>query len=122
MAIYLLQGNVKWRPRSVKAIEEAELTDLGRKFYECETASWRKMLLTQPPVRDVVVYAVQSGSGKGTEELLDARVPVKDERGVTMGMILEASETARRRDLGVKRNDSGYVSILIEEEEVLGVC
>jgi hypothetical protein len=124
---YLLQGNVKWRPKWVKALDESDLLRLGEEFFECETASWRRMLLTQPPIKEVVVYVSpgveapgEKKVARGIEELINAQVHVKDGKGVTMGMILEASAQAKKRSVGVKRNDSGYASldILIDEREV----
>jgi hypothetical protein len=123
---YLLTGKVKWRPKWVKALDDTDLHNLGDEFFECPTATWRGMLLTQPPIREVVVYvgAEEGGQsmGRSVQDLMQAQVVVKDERGVTMGMILEASERARRKSAEMgrgRRNDSGYASveIVIEEEE-----
>jgi len=122
---YLLQGSVKWRPKWVKALDGADLQRPGPEFFECQTATWRGMLLTQPPIKEVVVY-VEFDEGeevvkRDVNELLQAQVVIKDPKGVTMGMILAASERARRKsaELGRgRRNDSGYASICIGEEEV----
>jgi hypothetical protein len=124
-AIYLLTGNVKWRPKWVKALDDTDLGRLGPEFFECQTASWRNMLLTQPPVKELVVYVGfdegEKAATRGMQELLDAQVVIKDPQGVTMGMVLAASERARRKsaELGRgKRHDSGYASICIDEAEV----
>jgi hypothetical protein len=122
---YLLQGNVKWRPKWVKALDDTDLRRLGPEFFECGTATWRGMLLTQPPIKEFVVYVGfdegEEPETRGVQELLEAQVVVRDEKGVTMGMIVEASEKARRRSAERgrgKRNDSGYASIMISEAEV----
>jgi hypothetical protein len=129
LSTYLLQGNIKWRPKWIKALDEAELRELGEEFFECESASWRRMLLTQPPIKEVVVYVAPPPTPveiegekivrRGISELMDAQIVVKNKKGVTMGMILDASERARRKSIGVRRNDSGYASIVVEEEEVV---
>jgi len=99
---------------------------LGDKFWECETASWRNMVLTQPPVKEMVVYAgLEDGKGgsRRIEDLVNAQVAIKSVDGVTMGMVFDASIKARRKSRcgDVKRNDSGYASLDILEEEVMVV-
>jgi len=132
MTTYLLTGHPKWRPKFVEALGSEDMDRLGAEFFECETASWRGMLLTQPPSREVVVYAGHEDGGDGDEEakgprtvedLTNSQVVLKSETGVTMGMIWEASRVAKRRSLEVRakrvrRNDSGYASIGSAETQV----
>ena len=98
------------------------------------------MLLTQPPVKEVVVYAGLEESSRpsssstarsssdgsfsetflkvpsSVDDLVQARVVVKNNSGVTMGMIFDASIEARRRSQVIarkkltERKDSGYAS------------
>lgn len=139
LGIYLLQGNPKWRPKYIKALGAADFERLGDNFYE-PNASWRDMLLTQPPVKEIVVYShieerSQSDKRKSRrglfareeeprqpsvpsmEEMVKASVTVKNKNGVTMGMIIDAGIEARRRGSAAAkrqtsdRKDSGYVSL-----------
>jgi len=122
LGIFLLQGNPKWRPKFVKALAPADFERLGTEFF-AQDASWRDMLLTQPPVKEIVVYSNIEDSSKpfarkskrsiftreqqeeGTrqpsipsmEEIMQASVTVKHKNGVTMGMIVDAGIEARRR-------------------------
>jgi hypothetical protein len=137
--IYLLQGNPKWRPKYIRALGPADFARLGNDFFEPD-ASWRNMLLTQPPVKEMVVYSQIEESLKTTpkktkrisfareeeqrqpstpslEEMMKASVPIKCQTGITMGMIVNAGIEARRRgSIAAKRQasdrkDSGYVSL-----------
>jgi len=122
LGTYLLQGNPKWRPKFIKALAEEDVLRLGPEFFRCETATWRNMLLTQPPVKEVVVYAgFEDGVkvSRNVEDLVNAQVSVKSAHGVTMGMIYDASAKANRKSKwsDVRRNDSGYGSIGSVEED-----
>ncbi|KAF2428607.1 hypothetical protein EJ08DRAFT_321320 [Tothia fuscella] len=120
LSTYLLQGAVKWRPKWVKALDESDLEALEPGLLECESASWRKMLLTQPPIKEMNVYVAptivegEKGVPRGVSDLMDAQVLIKNDNGITIGMIIEAGEKARRRSIGVKRNDSGYASVDVQ--------
>lgn len=139
LGIYLLQGNPKWRPKYIKALGAADFEKVGDNFYE-PNASWRDMLLTQPPVKEIVVYShieersqsdkrrprrglcareeeLRQPSVPSMEEMVKASVTVKNKNGVTMGMIIDAGIEARRRGSAAAkrqmsdRKDSGYVSL-----------
>lgn len=79
------------------------------------------MYLTQPPVREMMVYAgfEEGKGGRSVEDLVNAQVAIKSAEGVTMGMIFDASVKARRKSRcgDVRRNDSGYASLDISELE-----
>jgi hypothetical protein len=146
--IFLLQGHPKWRPKYVKAIGAEDFDRLGAEFFGPD-ASWRDMLLTQPPVKEIVVYSPIGNDAKGKsntslcsedgdqdaqrqpsvpsmEEIVRASVTVRNINGVTMGMIIDASVEARRRGTLVAkrrmsdRKDSGYVSL--EGSQVAGIA
>ncbi|KIW06823.1 uncharacterized protein PV09_02503 [Verruconis gallopava] len=137
---YLLQGNPKWRPKFIKALGAQDFDRLGADFFLDSNASWKNMLLTQPPIKEVVVYSnigdmsrpasKQSRRGAGLqlekqrqpdmpsmEELIKASVTVKSATGVTMGMVIDAGIEARRRGAAAAkrrmsdRKDSGYISL-----------
>jgi len=139
LGVYLLQGNPKWRPKYVQALTTSDFERLGQKFFS-ENASWRNMLLTQPPITDAVVYASieelprrSSSLSKrdstpetdestfpkrpSVNEWVQASVVVKSATGVTMGMVVEAGIEAQRRGFVIarkrlsERKDSGYVSM-----------
>lgn len=138
--IYLLQGNPKWRPKYIRALGPADFDRLGTDFFAQPNASWRDMLLTQPPVKEIVVYSHIEDTSKSTprkakrnslarkeeqrqpstpsmEEMMKASVTVKNKNGVTMGMVVDAGIEARKRgSVSAKRQlsdrkDSGYVSL-----------
>lgn len=94
---------------------------IGEEFWECETASWRDMFLTQPPVKEMTLYAgfEEGRGGRSMKDLVNAQVSIKAKDGVTMGMVVDASVKARRKAGGgdVRRNDSGYASLDIDEIE-----
>jgi hypothetical protein len=121
LGTYLLTGNPKWRPKFIKAITEDDTERIDDIFWNCETASWRNMYLTQPPVREMTVYAgfEQGKGGRSAEDLVNAQVAIKSADGVTMGMVFDASVKARRKARcgDVRRNDSGYASLDISETE-----
>lgn len=121
LGTYLLTGNPKWRPKFIKAITEEDTERIDDVFWACETASWRNMYLTQPPVRDMTVYAgfEEGKGGRSVQDLVSAQVAIKSADGVTMGMIFDASVKARRKARcgDVRRNDSGYASLDISEIE-----
>lgn len=133
LGIYLLQGNPKWRPKYVKALAPADFERLGTEFFAEPDASWRNMLLTQPPVKEIVVYSNIEDSSKpapkknrrsllsrpveeeetrqpsipSMEEIIKASVTVKSKTGVTMGMVIDAGVEARRRgSMAAKRRMS----------------
>lgn len=137
--IFLLQGHPKWRPKYVKAIGVEDFERLGTAFFGPHV-SWRDMLLTQPPVKELVVYSPIKDAAKparenglcladeeestqrqpsvpSMEEIVRASVTVRNINGITMGMIIDASVEARRRGSLVAkrrmsdRKDSGYVSL-----------
>lgn len=143
--LYLLKGNPRWRPKYVKALGASDFDRLGSDFFIEPNASWRNMLLTQPPIKEVIVYshieessrpssrrskrsslndqdAQRQPSVPSMEELMKASVTIKNNNGVTMGMIIDAGIEARRRgSVAAKRRmwdrkDSGYVSL--EESRV----
>ncbi|KAE9971977.1 hypothetical protein BLS_004215 [Venturia inaequalis] len=119
LGTYLLTGNPKWRPKFIKALSEDEMERIGEEFWECETASWKGMFLTQPPVKEMTLYAgLEEGKGGGSvKDLVNAQVSIKAKDGVTMGMVVDASVKARRKARcgDVRRNDSGYASLKIDE-------
>lgn len=92
---------------------------IGEEFWECETASWKDMYLTQPPVKEMTLYAgFEEGKGGGSvKDLVNAQVSIKAKDGVTMGMVVDASIKARRKARcgDVRRNDSGYASLDVGE-------
>jgi len=148
LGVYLLQGNPKWRPKYVKGLSSLDFERLGQPFFSEEKASWRNMLLTQPPIKEIVVYAniedpsrrssstskrdsvseiddLQDQTQPSLHELVkEASVVVKSTTGVTMGMIVEAGIEAQRRGFVIvrkrlsERKDSGYVSLDEVEVEV----
>jgi hypothetical protein len=139
--MYLLQGNPKWRPKFIKALGASDFDRLGESFFAEPDASWRNMLLTQPPIKEVVVFSkIEETHGSGAtisnrksrpglegrdrqpsspsiEEMMKASVTIRNGKGVTMGMIVDAGVEARRRgSLAARkrmtdRKDSGYVSL-----------
>lgn len=136
LGVYLLQGNPKWRTKFVRALSASDFDRIGTQFFSEPNASWRDMLLTQPPIKDVVVYAtveeptrrkrsssVDSDASVTEEkqtsvtELVEASIVVKSPTGVTMGMIVDAGIEAQRRGFALARKrlsdrkDSGYVSM-----------
>lgn len=119
LGTYLLTGNPKWRPKFIKALSEDEMERIGEEFWECETASWKDMYLTQPPVKEMTLYAgFEEGKGGGSvKDLVNAQVSIKAKDGVTMGMVVDASIKARRKARcgDVRRNDSGYASLDVGE-------
>jgi hypothetical protein len=147
--IYLLQGNPKWRPKYIRALGPTDFARLGDDFFKAD-ASWRDMLLTQPPVKEMVVYSHIEESSKATpkksmrisftreeeqrqpstpslEEMIKASVTIKSQSGITMGMIVDAGVEARRRgSIAAKRQvsdrkDSGYVSLENSQVEEIEV-
>lgn len=105
------------------------------------------MYLTQPPVKELVVYASVEDSSRRSSmqskrdslsetedtppsrqpsfnEMAEASVMVKCLTGVTMGMIVEAGIEAQRRGFVLARKrlsdrkDSGYVSVRSETDEI----
>jgi len=79
------------------------------------------MYLTQPPVREMTLYAgfEEGKGGRSVQDLVNAQVAIKSADGVTMGMVFDASVKARRKARcgDVRRNDSGYASLDISEME-----
>ncbi|QDS74288.1 hypothetical protein FKW77_003594 [Venturia effusa] len=121
LGTYLLTGNPKWRPKFIKALSEDEMERIGEEFWECETASWKNMYLTQPPVKEMTLYAgfEEGRGGRSAIDLVNAQVTIKTKDGVTMGMVVDASVQARRKARcgDVKRNDSGYATLDLGEME-----
>jgi hypothetical protein len=121
LGTYLLTGNPKWRPKFIKAITEEDMERIDELFWACETSSWRNMYLTQPPAKEMTVYAgfEQGKGGRSVEELVNAQVSMRSATGVTMGMVFDSSAKARRKARcgDVRRNDSGYASLDISEME-----
>lgn len=77
------------------------------------------MYLTQPPVKEMTLYAgfEEGKGGRSVHDLVNAQVAIKSVHGVTMGMVVDASAKARRKARcgDVRRNDSGYASLDISE-------
>jgi hypothetical protein len=135
--MYLLQGSPKWRPKFIKALGAADFERLGAGFFVEPDASWRNMLLTQPPIKEVIVYAKiedtsrpasrrskrsslgseEHLSSPSMEEMMKTSVTIRNKNGVTMGMIIDAGIEARRRGSVAARKrmtdrkDSGYMSL-----------